>query len=44
MANGLRRCAWTDYQRGLWLSCGLSVVGLIAGFRVRETYCRNLPI
>ncbi|MCG6861027.1 MAG: hypothetical protein LJE70_07090 [Chromatiaceae bacterium] len=44
MANGLRRCAWTDYQRGLWLSCGLSVVGLIAGFRVRETYCRNLTI
>lgn len=41
LVDGVRRYAWTDYRNGLWLSCGLAVVGLIAGIRVRETYCRN---
>jgi len=42
LVDGLRQYAWADYRNGLWLSCGLAVVGLIAGLRVRETYCRNL--
>lgn len=42
LVDGVRRYGWTDYRAGLWLSCGLSVIGLVAGLRVRETYCRNL--
>lgn len=42
VVDGVRRYAWVDYRNGLWLSCGLAVLGLIAGLRVRETFCRNL--
>lgn len=44
LVEGVRQYAWGDYRNGLWLSCGLAVVGLIAGLRVRETYCRNLTV
>jgi len=44
LVDGMRHYAWVDYQHGLWLSCGLAVAGLIAGTRVRETFCRNLTV
>lgn len=42
LLDGVRQYDWADYRNGLWLSCALAVVGLVAGMRVRETYCRNL--
>lgn len=42
LVDGVRQYAWADYRHGLWLAFGFSVLAVIAAWRVRETYCRNI--
>lgn len=44
MADGVRLYSWADYQRGLYLSAGLSLLGLLAALGLKETWCRNLSL
>jgi sugar phosphate permease len=42
--NNVRQYAWSDYQNGLWLSCGFALIALIASLFVHETSCRNITL
>jgi MFS family permease len=42
VVEGMRQYAWSDYRNGLWLSFGVSLVGLCGGVLMRETYNRNV--
>ncbi len=42
--EGFRIYAWVDFRRGLLLSACLSIVGLIAAFRLRESRCQNITM
>ncbi|MGJ8669495.1 MAG: MFS transporter [Oceanococcus sp.] len=44
IVEGLRVYSLEDYRRGLYLSAGLSLMGLIAALRLKETYCRNISM
>lgn len=41
LSNGVRIYARSDYKAGLLLLFGLSAAGLLIGFFIKETYCRN---
>ena len=43
LTDGVRHYTLSDYHNGLWLSCGVALLGLIAALFVRETHCRHVP-
>ncbi len=42
IVNHLRTYEWIDYRRGLYLSAGLALLGVMFSLRLKETYCRNI--
>lgn len=42
LVNQLRVYEWIDYRRGLYLSAGLALMGLLVSLTLKETYCRNI--
>lgn len=44
MVDGLRVYSAEDYRRGLYLSAGLSLMGLLAALGLKETWCRNVSL
>jgi len=39
---GIRQYEFSDYRTALWLPVGVSLFGLLASLRSRETYCQDL--
>ena len=44
LIDGARHYTWSDFQRGLWLSFGFALFGLLAGLRLPETFCHNITV
>lgn len=40
--NGIRIYSATDYHHGFLAMLGFTLIALVAGFRIKETYCRNI--
>lgn len=40
--DGIRQYAWSDYRNGLWLSFGVSLLGMAGALVMRETHNRNV--
>jgi len=44
VVEGLRVYGAADYHNGFLLMLGFAILGLVASFFVRETYCRNITV
>jgi len=44
VVEGIRIYGAADYHNGFLLMVGFAVLGLVASFFVRETYCRNITV
>lgn len=42
IANGIRVYAVADYQRGFYAMLAFTLIAVVAGFRIKETNCRNI--
>jgi len=42
LENGIRIYSSTDYHHGFLAMLGFTLIALVAGFRIKETYCRNI--
>jgi len=40
--NGIRIYSSTDYHHGFMAMLGFTLIALVAGFRIKETYCKNI--
>ena len=42
VVEGVRQYTWTDYRNGVWLSLGVSLLGILGAALSRETFNRNI--